>query len=234
MNQYLVDFEFGTPEGRRYWLPLALQAIDLPRAIQIAERLEHGLVEKWETKRTGPYPAESGLGRVLSKLRTSQKRWRPAFLNVVEHRLHDVEFDPAATFDEHVKLAVQQADSPYPDEPAIIDTLKKRTFPVRLIKEGPMKGLEDLLVINIISPDVPDRLRHIPIESVQLGKVAGEFFRATIFHTPENEIAAAVEIATTASGEQLMSDQMNSKIWDASIELAGRHPDYYVTRKVQF
>ena len=234
MRQYLVDFEFITPDGQHYWLPLGLRAVDGRKARQIAERFEHGLAEKYNVQRTGPYAVGSYHGDLLREIRSGRRKGQPAFLQIVEHRLQKTNFDPELTFDEHMELAVQNYGTPYPDDSRVLDSVKHRTIPVRLVEEGEIEGLRSILVINIISPDVPDQPRSIPIESAELGKISGTHFRATIYETPDGEIAASIDISDSATQFQLNSDRMNTKIWERSIELTGDYPAFYVQRKVKF
>ncbi len=234
MNRYLVDFEFITPDGRHYWLPLAFQAKDGQKARQIADRFHHGLEQTYQVQRSGPYVVGSKLEDLISEFRRGHRKGEPAFLEIVEHRVRNVAFDPKLTIDEHIGLAVQQVGTQFLDEPAVIDSIKKRSIPVRLLTEGEFAGLRTLLVINIISPDVPDQPRSIPAESVELGKVTGMVFRATIYRTPQGEIAVGIDVSDKASELDQSRDRMNTKIWEKSIELTGDHPLYYVTQKVRF
>ncbi|HET6879191.1 MAG TPA: hypothetical protein VFI31_03485 [Pirellulales bacterium] len=234
MNRYLVDFEFITHDHQHYWLPLAIQAVDGRRAKQVAERFEHGLSQKYNVQRTGPYAVGSSLADLLSEIRRGRPKGKPAFLEVIEHKVRGIEFDPALTFDEHLELAVQNVGTPFPDEPAVIESLKRHTIPVKLVEEGDFGDLGSVLVINIVSPVVPDRPRSIPADSIELGKVSGMFFRATIYQTPDGEIAASIDISDKATALQLSRDRMNTWVWEKSIELTGDHPAYYVTRRVRF
>ena len=181
MKRYLVDFEILTSDGQHYWLPLALRAVNGRKATTVAERIEHGLKEKFDVQRTGPYVVGSYGGGLLEEMRKGRRQGQPAFLEVIEHRIRNVEFNPAMTFDEHMELAVQDVGAHLPDDVNIIDSLRHHRIPVRLIEEGEIEGLRAFLVINIISPSVPDQPRSIPVESVELGEVAGKHFRATIY-----------------------------------------------------
>ncbi len=228
MKQYVVDYEFTTPGGQYYWLPLALHAVNGRKARQIAERFEHGLSEKYNAQMTGPYVVGSYAGSLLQELRNGRNKGKPEFLEVIEHCLRLVEFDSEMTFDEHVNLSIQAHGSPYPDEPEVIASVKHRTIPVRLIEEGDLDGIHSLLVINIISPDVPDQPRSIPAESKVLGSVLGTYFCATIYQTPEDEIAVLIDISDLATPFRLNKDRMNTKIYEKSVELTGDYPDFYV------
>lgn len=233
MKRYLVDFTFEASDERIYWLPLGFLASDGRKARQVAERIEHGLQEKFAVERVGPYAAGTYQGDLLLELRRGRRKGEPAFLNLVEHTFRRVEFNPQLSFDEHLSIALLEADEPFPDDPAVIASIRNFRIPVRLVGEGNFEGLHSLLVINVISPDVPDQPRSIPAESVPLGSVEGRYFRATIYETPHNEIAVLVDISNTARQLQLDTDRMNVRIWDKSIELTGDYPDFYVTRRVK-
>lgn len=76
-----------------------------------------------------------------------------------------------------------------------------------------------------------DKPRSIPVSSRQLGQVRGNYFRAVIYQTPENEVAAEITIDPEATQAQLDGDQMNARIATQSKAAAGQEPDYYVTHK---
>lgn len=76
-----------------------------------------------------------------------------------------------------------------------------------------------------------DQPRTIPVASRQLGQVRGNYFRAVIYQTPENEIGAEVTIDAGATKSQLNGDQMDARIILQSNTVAGKEPDFYVTHK---
>ena len=234
MKRYVVDFEFETDDGQLYWLPLGFEAVDGRKAKQVAERIEHGLRQKFKVERNGPYAQGTYSGTLLAEMQRGHRKGEPAYLELLEHKLRKVEFDPQLSFEEHMELEILASSDPYPDEPTVIGSMKKRQIPVRLVREGDLEQLHSLLVINVISPDVPDRPKIIPAESIELGSVEGQHFRATIYQTPNNKIAASVDISEKARQLQLDADRMNIKIWEKSVELTGDQPDYYVTRRVKF
>jgi len=230
----MVDFEFETNDGQLYWLPLGFEAVDGRKAQQVAERFEHGLRQKFKVERTGPYAQGSYGGTLMAEMRRGHRKGKPVFLEMLEHKLRKVEFDPQLSFEDHMELAILASSDPYPDEPTVIGSMKNRRIPVRLVREGEVEQLRSLLVINVISPDVPNRPKSIPAESTELGTVEGRHFRATIYQTPDNAIAVSVDVSDKATQLQLDADRMNVKIWEKSVELTGDQPDYYVTRSVKF
>ena len=54
MAKFRVDFEFTAGENRTYWLPLALEAPNLGRAEELAQKFKRGLSQKFEVQQ--PYP----------------------------------------------------------------------------------------------------------------------------------------------------------------------------------
>lgn len=228
MERFLIDFEFSPHDGRVYWMPLGVQARDLAAARDIAARLYHGLSEKYEVAQWGPFLEGSTRYELLLEFRRGRRIGKPEIMEVNEYSFRTVPFDPDLTFDEHFELATIDVGDVLPEEQAIVTSMRNRRLPVRLVRDGDIKDIGETLVINVIMP-TPEQVtgpRDIPAQSTRLGEVQGRHFTATIFRTPNGNIAAAVAIDTDATQLQLDSDRMNTKIFEKAIEVAGAPPAY--------
>jgi hypothetical protein len=233
VERFLIDFEFSTHDGRVYWMPVGIQARDLAAARDIADRLRHGLREKYEVAQWGPFLEGSANYELLLEFRRGRRIGKPEILVVNEYTFRTVPFDPVLTFDEHLELATIDVGEVLPGEQAIVTSMRNRRLPVRLVRDGDIKGVGEILVINVIMPTPGQAAgpRDIPAQSTRLGQVHGRYFTATIFRTPSGTIAAAVAIDAGATQLQLDSDRMNTKIFEKAIELAGAPPAYMTTSR---
>lgn len=233
MQRYLVDFEFSTPDGRIYWMPLAISASSIDDASETANRLQHGLAEKYNVDRFGPYPSGSYSEGLLLEYRRGHRQGTPEILEINEYRFRKIPFDSALSFDEHLEVAALNANEVLPEDSEVVASIKRRTINVRLVDEGSVRNLGEVLVVNVIMPNeaTTSGARAIPAESAKLDTVSGRQFRATIYKTPDGLVAAEVIIDSSASQLQLDAERMNTRIFEAAERATGRQPDYYSTRR---
>ena len=151
MKQFFMEFVFEGPLGSVYWFPLRIRTNDREQAAAVMTRFQNGIAGKYLIRNScGPIEDSGSVSTFLAAHCKSNARFQLRALDVNEYKLRTVKYDEQLTFEDHFELEMMNAKEVLPGDNEVLAKVKHRKFPVRVMEEGDIGKVPEILVINVI------------------------------------------------------------------------------------
>ncbi|MHA8060981.1 hypothetical protein PQG22_06870 [Aquirufa beregesia] len=153
--RYLVEYEFETDFGNRYWFPLFITAENETLAEVRAKTAQTAIEEKYkQIRRTKVQLIINSINaEYLSEYVKNGLTGKLQFLEFDVWRFTDLTTNPELSFNEHIEL-IESSDKILSD--FIAKTVSRYKFPVRVIKNNSLIDFDEFLLVNVVDPSNTD------------------------------------------------------------------------------
>jgi len=151
MDRYFIEFEFESTLGSLYWFPLTILAEDSETAHKVAQAFQKGIEDHHKLRHfSGPVKLDDvPQSALLREYITARSRGKAMGMEVLEYKIRGIEPDLDLSIDENLELAAAEAEDSFD---STIASIRDSRLLVRLIRPKNLGHADELLVINIISP----------------------------------------------------------------------------------
>ncbi|MHA8101879.1 hypothetical protein PQG46_08555 [Aquirufa nivalisilvae] len=153
--RYLVEYEFETDFGNRYWFPLFITAENETLAEFSAKTAQTAIEEKYKRiRRTKVQRIVNSINaEYLSEYVKNRLTGKLQILEFAVWRFTDLTTNPELSFNEHIEL-IESSDIILSD--FIAKTVSRHRFPVRVIKNNSLIDFDEFLLVNVVDPSNTD------------------------------------------------------------------------------